>query len=95
MTIHIKDFLATLPVSKLKELVRKHNSVYNIKLGQKKTELIDALAKLYKAYTNTYLIPYDGENLRIDKLIVNVTKKKPVEKPKKETAKDLFPEAGF
>lgn len=87
MHIHIKDLLSTLPVSKLKELVRRHNAIYNIKLGQAKTDLIDALSKLYKGYTNTYLIPYDGENLRIDKIKVNITKKKPVEKPKIEVEK--------
>ena len=72
--MNIQDYLKTFSFKKLQELSRKHNKEEHIKLRQTKDELIKSLSKLYKTYTNTYLVPYN-KNLYIDKQY-NITNKK-------------------
>jgi hypothetical protein len=53
----IREHLKSLPVSKLKDLARRHNKLYRIKIGQTKDELVESLAKQYEKFTGTNLIP--------------------------------------
>jgi hypothetical protein len=72
----IREHLKSLPVAKLKDLARRHNALYRIKIGQTKAELVESLARQYEKMTGTHLIPKRGENLLINKIKVGVIKKK-------------------
>ena len=84
----VKKHLQALPVETIKDIIRKHDELYYIKLGQKKPQLIDALVNHYNKATSTHLIAKPGKDLRYvkqeeppkEKIKVNITKKKPVEK---------------
>ena len=94
--MHIKEFLKKLPVSKLKDLARRHNAVYRIKIGQSRDGLIEDLTRIYKHYTGTHIVS-NPEKLLVDKIKLTVTKKqktveKPIEKPKLLTYNELTKE---
>ena len=44
----VKKHLQALPVETIKDIIRKHDELYYIKLGQKKPQLIDALVNHLK-----------------------------------------------
>jgi len=85
----VRKHLKTLPLATIKDIIRKHDELYYIKLGQKKPQLIDALVNHYNQTTATHLVPKQGKNLRYkksdeppkEKIKVNITKKQPVAKP--------------
>ena len=68
----IREHLKSLPVGKLKDLARRHNKLYRIKIGQTKDELVESLAKQYEKFTGTNLIPR-----RVDLVVepIKLTKK--------------------
>ena len=85
----VKKHLQALPVETIKDIIRKHDELYYIKLGQKKPQLIDALVNHYNKATSTHLIAKPGKDLRYvkqeeppkEKIKVNITRKPQVSKP--------------
>jgi len=77
----IREHLKSLPVSKLKDLARRHNKLYRIKIGQTKDELVESLAKQYEKFTGTNLIPRRGIDLVVE----------PIKITKKQLAKPVAP----
>jgi hypothetical protein len=69
----IREHLKSLPISKLKDLARRHNKLYRIKIGQTKDELVESLAKQYEKFTGTNLIPRHGIDLVVEP--IKITKK--------------------
>jgi predicted RNA methylase len=86
--MHIIDFLNQLPVSKLKDLARRHNAEYRIKIGQTRENLINDLAKIYKHYTGSHIVS-NPQRLLVERMKVNITKKKPKEVKKPSFKDDL------
>jgi hypothetical protein len=91
--MNIQKHLKALPIDTIKDIIRKHDELYYIKLGQKKPQLIDALVNHYNQATATHLIPKPAKELRYVKQEVlnkkgKITKKdKPVDKPVEKPAK--------
>jgi len=82
----IREHLKTLPIRKLRDLARRHNKLYRIKIGQTKDELVESLAKQYEKLTGTHLIPRRGIDLVIEP--IKITKK---QLPKLEQKKEPTP----
>lgn len=74
MAVDIRDHLKQFSVNQLRDLVRRHNLHYRIRVGQSKEGLIDSLADLYKSIRGDYLIPTDYE-IRIVRPKLNIVSK--------------------
>ena len=83
----IRNHLNGLSLAILRKLARKHNKLYNIKIGQTKEELIEALATQYETMTGTDLIHRQPDKL--DMIIP-----KPPPRAKKSKAKEPEPKQG-
>jgi hypothetical protein len=59
----IRTHLKSLSITSLKDLARRHNKLYRIKIGQTKEELVESLAKQYEKMTGTNLIHKQPEEL--------------------------------
>jgi hypothetical protein len=75
----IREHLKSLPVGKLRDLARRHNKLYRIKIGQTKDELVESLAKQYEKFTGTNLIPRRGVDLVVEP--IKITKKQLAKPP--------------
>ena len=73
----IRKHLKTLSLATIKDIVRRHDELHYINLGQNKDQLIEALSQQYESQTGTHLIPKPGRNLIIEKKKLEITKKKP------------------
>ena len=80
----IRNHLNGLSLSKLRQLTRIHNKLYNIKIGQTKQELIDALVIQYETMTGTHMIHRQPDKL-------NLIIPKQVRKPKKPKEREPVP----
>ena len=91
----IRSVLKKVSLPDLKNIVRKHNKHFNIKIGQRKEDLIDAIANVYKELSGSFLIPKEFK-LRLTELAKKgVIKKKqlarqepPQEEPEPEPPKE-------
>jgi hypothetical protein len=88
MTVHIRDYLKQFTVNQLRDLVRRHNLHYRIRVGQSKEELLDSLADLYKSIRGDYLIPIDYE-IRIVRPKLNIVSKAKIRAEAEAKAEEL------
>jgi len=63
----IRSVLKKVSLPDLKNIVRKHNQHFTIKIGQRKADLIDAIAGVYKELSGSFLIPKEFK-LRLTEL---------------------------
>jgi len=61
----IRTHLNSLSITVLKDLARRHNKLYRIKIGQTKDELVESLSKQYEKMTGTHLIHKQPEELQL------------------------------
>jgi len=72
----IRSVLKKVSLPDLKNIVRKHNQHFTIKIGQRKEDLIDAIAGVYKELSGSFLIPKEFKLRLTEPAKLGVIKKK-------------------
>jgi len=87
----IRKELKKLTVAQLKDIARRHNAHYIIKLKQSKADLIEKLVSLYDKMRNDYLLSNNFEVRTIrPKITAKLKEIKKLEIKKPEIEKQIF-----